>query len=593
MKTYSSDFETTTEKVCSTETWVWAWGCVNIEDENDISFGNDISQFIDKCKLDKQSVHYFHNLKFDGVFIMDYLMRELGFTCLKPEEKPRENTFSVLMNKMNVIYSITIYFRKVKKRWNKTTIYDSLKILPYSVEKIAEDFKLPISKLEIDYDKYRPKGYIMNEEEKEYLLHDIKIVAMALKSIFDNGDTKMTAGSNALQNFKDTFDEDRKRQEYKYRKLYPVIDPIINEDIRKAYRGGYVYVNPNYQNKDLKEMLVFDKNSMYPSHMRYRDMPYGQPTFFEGEYVGSSKFYIQHLSCKFRLKKGYVPTIQLKGSCYYNATDYIRDSTIDRNGDSVDEPIELFLSNLDLGLFLKHYDVWELEYINGWAFRTNKGVFNQFIDSNYKIKCNSKGAIRLNAKLRLNSLYGKFATNIDVTGKYAIFEYDKKLNEKIVKFVFNKDENDEIIHQYRDSEYTALGVAITSYARYDLITLIDKLGGEKPDSRFVYCDTDSLHIIGYEIPDFIPQDDKKLDFWKKESVVTNARFLRAKTYLEEIIDCDGKKSLNVKCAGMPKNIKNTVTWENFHIGFKSREKLKPKIVKGGVLLVKTPFKIKE
>ena len=69
--------------------------------------------------------------------------------------------------------------------------------------------------------------------------------------------------------------------------------------------------------------------------------------------------------------------------------------------------------------------------------------------------------------------------------------------------------------------------------------------------------------------------------------------MRAKTYLEEIIDKQGNKSLNVKCAGMPKNIKNTVTWENFHIGFQSGEKLKPKIVKGGVLLVKTPFEIKE
>lgn len=585
---YSSDFETTTEAVCKDETWVWAWGSVNINDENDVYIGNDISQFITKCESDKQSIHYFHNLKFDGVFIMDYLFRELGFRCLKPDEKPEPKTFSILMNKMNIIYSITIYFKKVKKKkWYKTTIYDSLKILPYSVEKIAKDFKLPISKLEIDYDKYRPKGYMMDNEEREYLLHDILIIAKALKSIFDNGDTKMTAGSNALQNFKDTFDEDRKTQKYKYRKLYPVLDANINEDIRKAYKGGYVYVNPNYQNKDLKDMLVFDKNSMYPSHMRYRDMPYGQPTFFEGEYSGNSKFYIQHLLCKFKVKDGYVPTIQLKGSSYYNSTEYIRDSTIDRNGDTIDEPIELYLSKLDLKLFLKHYDIWELEYLNGWEFKTNKGVFNQFIDSNYKIKCNSKGAIRLNAKLRLNSLSGKFATNIDVTGKYAIFEND------IVKFVFNKDEDGNIIRQYRDSEYTPLGVAITSYARYDLITRIDKLGGEKPDSRFVYCDTDSVHILGLENPSFIPQDDKKLDYWKKESVVTNARFLRAKTYLEEIIDKQGNKSLNVKCAGMPKNIKNTVTWENFHIGFQSGEKLKPKIVKGGVLLVKTPFEIKE
>ena len=589
---YSSDFETTTEAVSNTETWVWAWGSVDIDNLDNVEYGSGIGGFIRKCMDDKQSIHYFHNLKFDGIFIIDYLFRSLHFECLKPSEKPRNRSFSVLMNKMNVIYSITIYFEKQKRKWVKTTIYDSLKILPYSVDKIAKDFKLPIQKLKIDYDKYRSKNHVLTVEERDYLLHDIKIIAMALKMIFDNGNTKMTAGSNALQHFKDTFDDDKKYQQYKYRKLYPELDASVNEDIRKAYRGGFVYVNPNYQNKVIEKMLVFDKNSMYPSHMRYRDMPYGMPSFFEGEYTGKAKFYIQHLQCKFKVKKGMIPTIQLKGNSLYNATDYIRDSSVDRNGNKNDEPIELYLSNIDLEIFLKHYDVDELEYINGWAFKTNKGVFNQFIDSNYKIKCNSEGAIKQDAKLRLNSLYGKFATNIDVTGKYAVFEYDKNLNTNIVKFVFEKDENDNIIHQFREPEYTALGVAITSYARADLINIIDKLGGESENSRFVYSDTDSVHIIGYDIPDFIPQDDKKLDFWKKESVVKRGKFIRAKTYVEEIYNKKGNIELNVKCAGMPSNIKDHITFDDFKIGFKSNEKLKPKVVKGGVLLIKTPFEIK-
>lgn len=593
MKKFSSDFETTTDKVSDTETWVWAWSCCDIDDINYIKYGNNIESFINFCIELKNSTHYFHNLKFDGLFIIDYLYRKLNMRCLNPNEKPQNNTFSVLINKMNVVYSIEVYFYKKGKSWVKIKFLDSLKIIPMSVDKIAKEFKLPINKLTINYDEYRSQNHKLTDIEKAYITNDVKIVAMALKQFFDNGDTKITAGSNALNAFKKTLSNDKKQMQYIYRKLYPVLSNEINEDIRKAYKGGYVYVNPNYQNQILYDMLVFDKNSMYPSHMRNRDMPYGEPIFFEGKYDGVCKFYIQHLFCKFKVKKGMVPTIQLKNNSSFISTEYIRDSRKTKKNENIDEAIELFLSNLDLELFLTHYDVWELEYINGWAFKTNRGVFNQFIDANYTIKCTSTGGIRMLSKLKLNSLYGKYATNIDVTGKITVFEKDKKLNEKIVKFKTPIDENGNKLQLFREPEYTPLGVAITAYARYDLITTIDKLGGENENSRFVYCDTDSVHILGYENPTFIPQDDAKLDYWKQESKVNKAIFLRAKTYLEEINLGNGKTKLNVKCAGMPKNIKDTVSFNNFKIGFKSGAKLKPKIVKGGVLLVNSPFEIKE
>ena len=44
-----------------------------------------------------------------------------------------------------------------KKHINKVTIYDSLKILNFSVEQIAKDFNLPISKLEINYKEIRKR----------------------------------------------------------------------------------------------------------------------------------------------------------------------------------------------------------------------------------------------------------------------------------------------------------------------------------------------------------------------------------------------------------------------------------------------------
>ena len=56
---------------------------------------------------------------------------------------------------MGQFYSITLYYSKGNKKVHKTTFYDSLKIIPFSVAETAKAFKLPISKLELDYNTPR------------------------------------------------------------------------------------------------------------------------------------------------------------------------------------------------------------------------------------------------------------------------------------------------------------------------------------------------------------------------------------------------------------------------------------------------------
>ena len=49
---------------------------------------------------------------------------------------------------------------------------------------------------------------------------------------------------------------------------------------------------------------------------------------------------------------------------------------------------------------------------------------------------------------------------------------------------------------------------------------------------------------------------------------------------------------DVKCAGMPNNIKEKVTFENFKEGATFEGKLMPRIIPGGTILRETTFKIK-
>ena len=82
-------------------------------------------------------------------------------------------------------YSITLYFEKKNKKVHKVTFYDSLKIIPFSVDQIAKSFNLPISKLKIDYRKERSKGHRLSLDERKYITNDVLIVAKALKVLFD------------------------------------------------------------------------------------------------------------------------------------------------------------------------------------------------------------------------------------------------------------------------------------------------------------------------------------------------------------------------------------------------------------------------
>lgn len=549
MLRYCADFETITNP---DDCRVWAYAIAEVGNINNFHYGNSLDDFMEFIE-NNQAIYYFHNLKFDGEFIIHWLLNH-GF---KHSKKPQENEFSTLISRMGQFYSIEIVYKRRKKGVNKVIIYDSLKKLPFSVANIAKAFHLEMSKLEIDYNEYRAIGHELTQEEIEYIHNDVCIVAQALAVQLDQGLTKMTNGADALNYFKELIGKK------KYRQLFPVLDLEMDSSIRLAYRGGWTYCNPRIADKDLGEGLVYDMNSMYPSMMVHRMLPYGRPEYFSGQYEDDELYplYIQKIECRFKIKPNHLPTIQLKKNLMFAMNEYIEDSK---------EVVQMVLTNVDLKLFLEHYDIiGGIEYIDGYKFKACQGVFDQYIDYWMNIKMTSEGAIKQLAKLMLNALTGKFATRPDVTGKVPYLE------NGIVRYELGEPET-------REPEYTPLSVFITAWGRDKIIRTAQSVY-----DRFCYADTDSIHITGTDIPN-IEVDDKKLNYWKLESHFTRARFIRQKTYIEEI---DGK--LNVKCAGMPDSLKELVTWENFHVGFEKADgRLMPKHVKGGIVLVESPYKLR-
>ena len=615
---FVADFETTTDE---TDCRVWGVAWVNIDSVNLPNYGNtlrienSLEKFLNYFKM-LEGAHdcYFHNLKFDGSFIIDYLLRN-GYTYDDFLTEP--NTFSTMITEQKVFYSIKVRFKdrpqinkngKPKMRKGVPVVKkciinfkDSLKKIPLKVSQIAKSYGIKEQKTEIDYKMFRPVGYELTDKEKEYITNDVIIVAKALDDMINKqGQTALTISSDALTDFKHRLanvprgtSKDKEKAEECFRQWFPELTLEADTFIRRAYKGGYTYCNPKFAGEVVGRGLVYDVNSLYPSCMRDCYLPYGEPIYFKGVPKPTNDYplFITHFKCTFKLKPNHLPTIQLKNNSRFIETEYLTE---------VDTLEELFLTNVDLKLFEEHYDVFDLEFIDGFYFKARVGFFENYIEywGNIKKTTKDKGKRQL-AKLMLNSLYGKFASTTSGMMKEPFLNEDED-----VKYT-------QVEKETRPPVYTALACFTTAWARDKMIR-----SAQACFDRFLYCDTDSLHVLGLDVPD-IDIHESELGFWKCEGIFSKAKYLRPKTYLETFCQIDGnhitepidyEKSTSydteVKCCGMPDNMKRLVDYDNFKLGqlynntmratddTENYAKLMPKTVKGGVVLVDRDFHIK-
>lgn len=81
-------------------------------------------------------LYYFHNLKFDGHFIVDYLLRN-GYLFNLDSRDLKPGQFSALISAQGTWYSLKIAFEEDRNGYSQEVeIRDSLKIIPLPVEKI-------------------------------------------------------------------------------------------------------------------------------------------------------------------------------------------------------------------------------------------------------------------------------------------------------------------------------------------------------------------------------------------------------------------------------------------------------------------------
>lgn len=645
-KYFACDFETTVfEGQESTE--VWASGLCELNTEDVKLFHSIDETFEYLVSLNSNLILYYHNLKFDGTFWINYLLeikqfkqayRKLGDSAfvvewMEDREMPN-NSIKYGISDRGQWYTITV------KTKNKIFQFrDSLKLLPFSLKRIGKAFKTKHQKLDMEYEGYRYAGCTITDEEAEYLKNDVLVLKEALEFMFSQGHNKLTIGSCCLSEYKGIVGKLAWENIFPDLTTYTFTDKSFDAGtadayIRHSYKGGWCYLVKGKENKIRHNGFTADVNSLYPSMMSSESgnyYPFGDPTFWKGDTIpddaiGPDRYYFVRFTTRFYLKEGMLPFIQIKGNWLYKGTECLETSDIkdpktgeyhryyrDIHGEVKEAKVTLTLTCIDFKLFLEHYNVRDFKILDGCWFKARIGLFDDYINPYKELKMKSKGAMRELAKLFLNNLYGKMASNDDSSFKVAYLKDDNSLG-------FMPCEAHD-----KKAGYIPIGSAITSYARNFTIRAAQKNYYGSDKAGFIYADTDSIHCdLPPEKVKGITIDPVNFCCWKLESYWDEAIFVRQKTYIEHITHEDGdpidNPYYNVKCAGMPEKCKDLFvksmtgyevkegdkydeeekefintkrTLKDFKVGLKIKGKLMPKRIHGGTVLVEGYYEMRK
>lgn len=554
---YVADLETTVDEDVKkqTETEVWAAGYASLlDDEFKPCINNSFSRFFNRLRREsnRNKVVWFHNLAFDGSFIVDYLLRSKyiqAYDIFWDKDKDMSpKSFKCLIDGSGTWYSIT-----VKTKDNQLIEFrDSNKLLRYSIDKLGKELNIP--KLTIEYIKNRASGNNLSREDQRYLKRDIEILWRFMREfVIEQGNYGITIGTCCLSKYNKLYSIEERSM------WYPNITKMnLDGYFRKAYKGGLCYINKSNLNKTFVNGYTLDINSLYPyiigSKLRF---PVGKPNYFEGEpseYIKNHKYrvYFTHFKCSFYLKEGRLPMIQVKNDSRYNESEFLETSDVydenigdyvsyDENGDRI--RVELTLTDVDYQMFLQTYDIEDVEYIDGYWFYTETGetLFGRYVSQFKEMKESSIGVKRVISKMFLNYLIGKFGTNPLKSNLVPV------LNSK-QEVVFDRDD-------YEDNgfNYIPIPCFVNAYGRAILLNAI-----YKNYDNFIYCDTDSLHMIG-DIKDAkgINFDNSEFGCWKIERYWKEARFFKRKCYIEYGIEKSDQKEFEyyIKISGMANRAK--------------------------------------
>ena len=478
---------------------------------------------ITKDTKEKRIKVFAHDFSYFGFYILKTL-ENMGFVDATMLPKKTGNV--KVENRTYICTASDQKWYKIEIGYEDKVIafIDSKNQAPVSIKEICEMFGIEYS------------------EEKDYARVNLKAVSEIEKMLIANGMTKNTIGASCLDIFTKMLQNCNKNVS----KLFPDLTKMddvsgdyksLYDYIYEAYHGGLCFVNPLYQDRVINAIgTSIDANSMYSSREHSKSgnaYPIGTPMYFkdartlERMIENKNMYTFIRVRCDaFYLKDNKIPSVRATQREMFFGSQWLTEANTKKvrvlNGEMI-KP-EFIFTETDYKRFINDYYIKNIEIIDGYVFKAETGLFDEYIDKFFTMKKNAtnKGERQI-AKLANNNLSGKFAAK-----------------EEILNKAYNKNGESTIYYSKQKTVFIPIGAAITSYSRDYLLNTIYKIGYD----NFLYCDTDSIHFLGRDTKD-IWIDEKELGAWKVEHKWDMAIFYKQKMYIERE---DG--IYDFKCSGL-------------------------------------------
>lgn len=499
---------------------------------------------------------YFHNLSFDGVFILDWLGKQHFKMSLDESIGGEHKTFRVHRTTGSKIYLIDV---TIKNKWDKLINIHfrcSYQILQKSVDALGKD---------IGRDKYtdqqknnpnfhhREPQYDLKKFKKDnldyclYCINDVRIVKQCLKDFYLTfyeflEKHELLKHFNQIKKCITTASLSLKLQVLMVEILgYEPLQTLYLNDYKswsimnKFTNGGLTTYNFDYLEKEKEgKGVIIDLKSAYPAIM-YGKVPVGQMLYekpIDCEYCEFYEIYYEHIKAKdhnIPLLKSWVVNDDHKEYDNYS---------LER------KQYTTYLLKEEMEMIEKLHTFKGKKIINTYYFKLDQ-YLNDFVENMFFYKEHFKKEKQLARshafKIAINAAYGIHAKRLDFTSVKPrnwinTTERDYEINERIDlnapdrhSYIPNvKCDAYEPVNFEKWGVYSHKGLAnyITAMTRVKLMKGIWHFGVK----NFVYSDTDSLFLIDVDEQKVKDYCGENLGSWEIEKTYDKIVVLRAKLY---------------------------------------------------------------
>lgn len=447
---------------------------------DDVYYGREFNDFINVLNDIKRRkltcIIWVHNLAYEFQFLCNILTWKSVFA--KTPHKPMK---CISNEYPNIEFRCTYMLTRL------------------SLESWGKQIGMPKKVGDLDYEKIRTPLSQLNDKEMGYCERDCIVVYKGIKKYLETYENQwkipLTQTGTVRQIVKELLFQDETYSK-KIKRLVPKSAEEYKR-LQQVFAGGYTHANRKYAGIVIEDYIEhYDFASSYPTVMiaeKYPMQPWTTTNRIIEEELFDDYAFIYRIAFYEIETKSYNTYLQLSKCIHFEKTQ------LDNGRILKAKKVELYITEQDYITLNNNYTWEKIEIVE--AYKSKKGYlptpFVDYILQLYVNKTELKDVdgmedLYLQSKQYINSLFGMMVTAIIQAN--VTLDDDIWSVEKLTEFFIDNKLNQLSSSNPREKRYFlsySWGCWVTAYARRNLWKCI-----EKCDKDMIYCDTDSIFVIG-------------------------------------------------------------------------------------------------